>query len=108
MKIHNYGNDYAFQQKQKSMKNEEVHAEVKVLDTKEEKVEIQVQESEKTEKTNVGDQVQDGREREVEEPSSKSIGQSEEIGGENAFEHSEEKRSTTIQKKKKQFQSQEE
>ena len=57
------------------LKNEEAHAEQKVLRIKEEMQEIQVQESEKAEKEIVGNQVQERGKGTVEEPEEEVFGE---------------------------------
>jgi len=68
MKIHNYGNDYAYQQKQKSKESKK--AQIKNEEVKK----VQVEEPKNEEVKNAGNQIQDGRERKVEELGAQGIG----------------------------------
>ena len=89
MKIHNYGNDYAFQQKQKSVENEKsnVHK-------------MQVQEPKEV--ADAGNQVQEGGERPMEESGEEILGAMGEVDGTKEEVHlGEEEKPTSCNKKKK-------
>ena len=95
MKIHNYGNDYAYQQKQKSAKHEE--AKMMVDTSANEEMAVQ----EQKEVTNVGNQVQDGGEKQFDESCTQTEEVHEGMEREKEIHQSEETENSDHSKKKK-------